>query len=108
MAWKLRPLAFPGSTFWLTEQNLEPGKRNHRIRMYCSYCTLAKRWNTVGLVVALALLHTSARANHDELELFQPVTTPSGRPLPSHALEHMARPVRVAAKLLERDQFRLN
>jgi hypothetical protein len=58
--------------------------------------------------VALALFQTAVRANHDELELFQPVTTPSGRPLPSHALEHKARRVRVVAKLLERDEFHLN
>ncbi len=60
------------------------------------------------MAVAVALFQTAAWANHDELVFFEPVTTPSGRPLPSHALEHMARRVRVGAKLLERDQFHLN
>ena len=69
-------------------------------------CTFPAK--AVCVAVALALFQSAVRANHDELELFQPVTTPSGRPLPSHALENKARRVRVVSKLLERDEFQLN
>lgn len=58
--------------------------------------------------IAFALLQTAALANHDELELFEPVTTPSGREFPAHALGNRARSVRVSGKLLERDRFQLN
>jgi hypothetical protein len=69
---------------------------------------ITKKPRAAVLAAALVLFRTAAFANHNELELFEPVTTPSGQELPAHALEHMARPVRVAAKLLERDQFNLN
>ncbi len=60
------------------------------------------------LLAALTLFHVVALANHDDLELFEPVTTPSGREFPAHALEHRARRVSVATQLLARDQFNLN
>ena len=66
------------------------------------------KWQASFLALVLALFQSAALANHDELEFFEPVTTPSGRELPAHALEHRARPVRVVARLLERDQFNLN
>ena len=71
-------------------------------------CMIQKRWLRTFLALALALFQTTALANHDEMEFFEPVSTPSGRTLPAHAMEHMARPVRVVARLLERDQFKLN
>jgi hypothetical protein len=107
VAQKLRALADTGSRVWLTEPDGKSRSQNDRERMYTS-CTSAQRWKVVWMAAAIALFQFAAWANHDELALFQPVTTPSGRPLPSHALEHMVRPVRVVSKLLERDQFHLN
>src|SRR5262245_34837922 len=71
-------------------------------------CHAENWWHALLLAAAVALVPTGAQANHDELELFEPVSTPSGRELPAHALENMARRVGVATKLLERDQFILN
>src|SRR5262245_38116347 len=71
-------------------------------------CLYHRPWPAALLYLALTLGQTAVRANHDELVFFEPVTTPSGRPLPAHALQHMARPVRLVAKLLERAQFNLN
>ena len=71
-------------------------------------CTKTKSWQTPLLAAALALFQLGALANHTELDFFEPVTAPSGQALPAHALEQMARPVRIVSKLLERDEFNLN
>src|ERR1044071_2343043 len=60
------------------------------------------------LALAFALFQAAAFANHSELELFEPITTPSGREFPAHALANRTRSVRVPAELLGRDRFQLN
>src|SRR5438552_9427540 len=71
-------------------------------------CTKTKSWQTPLLAAALALFQLGALANHTELDFFEPVTAPSGQALPAHALEQMARPVRIVSKLLAREEFNLN
>src|SRR6266536_1207343 len=72
------------------------------------FCITTKSWQAHLLAASLALFPIGALANHTELDFFEPVTAPSGQTLPAHALEQMARPVRVAFKLLERDEFNLD
>ncbi|MCI0536488.1 MAG: fibronectin type III domain-containing protein [Verrucomicrobiales bacterium] len=70
--------------------------------------TIKRKWRLALLAAVFVMFQTAGRANHDELDFFEPLATPSGHALPFHAIEHMSRRVRVVSALLERDAFNLN